>query len=405
MAQDEWVDVTAQHVGSPQGENDEWKDVTAQHTDNGNWKKLSQLGGMATPGAEWSMPDDETVNDPTVRSAMKSQAQAGIGIGLGGAAGEVAALGGAGASGLKAGLARVGTQGAINAAVNPEHPGESFLSGAALSGALEGIPAVAGAGARKLIQKAAGIREPSPQVGQELLDEGIWGTRSSMGEQARRGIDQNSEKLGQAVANIPGKADTSALASELQQKAQDLKINGMLPPTEEALAGKYDKLAQFLGAKPEMSYPDLRKFKSGQGSAAYNATSGAVKDTAVGTSSSAAERGAGKMLSDAYGRANPGATNEVDALNRRISALYDARNGLKRGTSLSDLIKGAGAMGAGGAVGGIPGAAAAALMKSSLGQSAGAQGLNKVGQGVSKLSPEMLRALGLYGSDDVEPPK
>lgn len=373
--------------------------------DAGNWGKLTQLGGMATPGAEWSMPDDETVNDPTVRSAMKSQAQTGLGIGLGGAAGEVAALGGAGSTGVKAALARAGTQGTINAAMNPEHPGESFAMGAGLSGALDAIPAVAGAGARKLIQKAVGIREPSPQVGQELLDQGLWGTRGMMSGQARRGIDQNSEKLGEAVANLPGKADTSSLAADLQQRGQDLKINGMLPPTEKSLAGKYDELSQFLGAKPEMSYPDLRKFKSGQGQAAYNATSGAVKDTAVGTSSSAAERGAGKMLSEAYGKSNPGAPNQVDALNKRISALYDARNGMKRAVSLSDLIKGAGAMGAGGAIGGIPGAAAGALMKSSLGQSSGAQLANLLGKGVEKLSPEMLRALGAYGSDGVEEPK
>lgn len=376
--------------------------ATSAPVDNGNWKKLAQLGGMATPGAEWSAPDDETVNDPTVRSAMKSQAQAGLGIGLGGAAGEVAALGGAGATGAKAALARAGTQGAINAAVNPEHPGESFATGAALSGALDAIPAAAGAGARKLIQKAVGIREPSPQVGQELLDQKLWGTRGMMSGQARRGIDQNSEKLGEAVANIPGKADTSALANDLQQRGQDLKINGMLPPTEKSLAGKYDELAQFLGAKPEMSYPDLRKFKSGQGSAAYNATSGAVKDTAVGTSSSAAERGAGKMLSEAYGKANPGAPNQVDALNKRISALYDARNGMKRAVSLSDLIKGAGMMGAGATVGGIPGAAAGALVRSSIGQSSGARLANLLGKGTEQLSPEMLRALGLYGSDDVK---
>jgi hypothetical protein len=376
--------------------------ATAAPVDNGNWKKLSQLGGMATPGSEWSMPDDETVNDPTVRQAMKSQAQTGLGIGLGGAAGEVSALGGAGATGAKAALARAGTQGAINAAMNPEHPGQSFATGAALSGALDAVPVVLGAGARKLIQKSAGIREPSPQVGQELLDEGVWGTRGMMSEQARKGIEKNSEKLGEAVANIPGKADVSGLANDLQQRAQDLKINGMLPPTETGLASKYDALAQFLGAKPEMSYPDLRKFKSGQGSAAYNATSGAVKDTAVGTSSSAAERGAGKMLSEAYGRANPGVPNQVDALNQRISALYDARNGLKRPMSLSDLIKGAGALGAGSAVGGIPGAAAGALSRSSIGQSSAAHLANILGKGTEKLSPEMLRALGLYGSDDVK---
>lgn len=379
--------------------------ATSAPADNGNWKKLAQLGGMATPGSEWAMPDDETVNDPIVRSAMKSQAQAGLGIGLGGAAGEVAALGGAGATGVKAALTRAGTQGAINAAVNPEHPGESFASGAALTGALDAMPAAAGWGAKKLIQKATGIREPSSQVGQELLDQGLWGTQGMMQRQARKGIEQHSDELGRVVSGIPGKADVSPIANDLQQRAQDLKINGLTPPTDVGLSKKYDELAQFLGAKPEMSYPDLRKFKSGQGQAGYKATSGVIKDTDTGISSSAAERGASKMLSEAYGKANPNMPNLVDTQNSRISALYDASNGLNRSTSLSSMGKTGAAAAAAYAIGGAPLAAAVAAGKTSIGQSSLAQLIRGVGKGAEKTSPEMLRMLGVYGSDGVKEPK
>lgn len=87
-----------------------------------NWKKLAQLGGMTSPGSEWSMPDEETLADPTVQTSMKDQAKLGLGIGLGGAAAEVPAL----SSGF---VRRALTGGTINAATNPEDPLASFLKG------------------------------------------------------------------------------------------------------------------------------------------------------------------------------------------------------------------------------------------------------------------------------------
>ena len=289
-------------------------------------------------------------------------------------------------------LTRAAGSGALGAAQSPEDRLSGFLKGAAFQAGGEAIAKPLNWGAEKLIQKAVGVREPSAEVGRELLDEGLWGTRGMMQKKVGQGIAKHSDELGEAVAGIPGKADVNPLAGKLQERMKDLSIGGEVPPNQTGLYGEYDKLAQYLGRRGELSYPELRKFKSAQGDAAYLA-SGKAGSGEAARAARAAERDAGATLSDAYSAANPGQVNRVDELNRRISSLYDAGNGLKRGESLGGYATMGGLGLLGGLIGGAPGAVAGAAAKTPLVQSAGAQTLDAIANRSKDTLPTLLREL------------
>lgn len=213
-----------------------------------------------------------------------------------------------------------------------------------------------------LMGKATNLKNAAPGVGQELVDQGLWGTSGMMKGQVSNKLGSTGAEIGQAVETIPGNLSHAPVADSVGSMSG--KFTTPSGATTEAAApslAKVQSRANDISTRPDAPAKELfgyKKIAQGEG---YNA----VGDPLAKIQSQLAQKeasGYGKVLEDAYKQANPSNPDQLSNLNKSYSALKAGEKGLNRssGTGLDALFKRA-----------IPTEAV---------QSVGAQGLNAVGK-------------------------
>lgn len=245
-----------------------------------------------------------------------------------------------------------------------------------------------------LIQSATNVIKPSYEVGKQLLEEGIYGTRGQMGKQIGKSLTKSGNDLMSAAASIKN-VSSEPIARSFEQQAQDLSVNGNIP---DALKSKYDALMRRsrdiasrgnLSGEEALQYKRLAQkehgdlFKEGTNEPLSGLKKDMARDEAAGF---------GKQMTESE-MAESGTTGVADA-NKSLHALLQARSGINQASQKvtdplellkSYLRKGIGPA-AGYAVGGIPGAVGGAAMTTPLVKSTSAQLL----YGAPKVAPEVL---------------
>lgn len=261
---------------------------------------------------------------------------------------------------------------------------------------LQGIGNKLGGAADSVMQRAAGIRKPAVGLGTELIDQGIIGTRGNMQRQVADKIAQRGTELSNEVGSMSGDIDVTPIAKALQEKASSYNVGGHIPPNLQGSSDQYGKLAEFLQQKGSLSPKDLLKFKQQQGDAAYLLSGNpGTSDAAQAARTAMAE--SGNALKSSYASQNAlEDPNRVADINQKLAALFKAKDGLKRGSSLSGLAEYGGLAGLGALAGGAPGMIAGTAVRSPLIQSVSAHLAHKSGKLAGEVSPEIARLLSLF---------
>lgn len=81
--------------------------------------------------------------------------------------------------------------------------------------AINAVGRIAGKGADRLMQSAAGLKKYIPGVGTELLDRGIWGTKNGMAADVGHAIHDEGAQVDQMIHKLKGSADSEAVANKV----------------------------------------------------------------------------------------------------------------------------------------------------------------------------------------------
>lgn len=208
------------------------------------------------------------VGDPVGR--LKTTARVGAGIGLGMAAAPM--MEGAGL------LSQMATQGGAaglqkyfsNLVDQKQDPTEGVVGNTALGALTQGGLGVASKGATKLAdwlqQAASGMTKYRPGVGNNLVDQGIWGTKNSMANQVAEALPAKEQEVQDAVSSISGNSDVQPISDAISS----LKGKFLQPSTGEAaprMAGYAQKVSDAadefssMGEGGEATPQDLLSFK------------------------------------------------------------------------------------------------------------------------------------------------
>lgn len=318
------------------------------------------------------------------------------------AAGAMSKLPGMAAQGLKGYFSRIAGNGALGAASDKENP----LRGAAIGGGLTAVaePVASGIGsvADYSMQKAAGLKKYLKGVGNSLVDQGVWGTKSGMLDQVSSKLPEVESQV-QDLAKTAGPIDSKEVAKRIMERAS---MNNRVTPSGLSTSGSSSDIDSILERAAEVegrgsvSPADALSFARGAERNAYKLAPGEVRP------------GLNPELGQAEGRAYKGLlTDQVPGLQDKLSdeqALVLAKRGLgaappvRQGAPLTTLF-GAGVGAAAGAAaspgdrlkGAAKGAALATVARSPLVQSLFAKGLQ---QGIQPLTsgvsdPEIQQAL------------
>lgn len=272
---------------------------------------------------------------------------------------------------------------------------KNLIVGAAMPAAFAGAKNVAMTGADKLMRSAAGFRKPAEGLGNELVEQGIVGTKGMMREQVANRIPQRVQDLQKATAAVTDDVSLGPVADRLSAAADSLSPGGVTPANLMGDKVKYQELAEQLANKDRMSFPELLKFKQLQGDVAHNA-SGTPGASYAADVAKQAMRGADDQLTAAYAAARPGEANAYKEANKSLSALYKARKGLDLSPSLTNQLL-AGGLGAGGIAASGPAGVLAGLANTSAAKSLLAHGLQRgvapAAEAGKKISPVLLKSL------------
>lgn len=161
------------------------------------------------------------------------------GIGTGGALGELAAGGTLAGKGISALLSRIGANtgaaaglGYLKKPEEGETRGENAMVDAALGGGLsvagEGLVSAGRGVADKLMKVATGIRKAPEGVGNTLVDQGLWGTKGMLSNQADAGLASQEENLQGLVGQLEGTGDPAEFAAAIAQRGKKFVSPGGL---------------------------------------------------------------------------------------------------------------------------------------------------------------------------------
>lgn len=151
-----------------------------------------------------------------------------------------------------------------------ESPGD-VAKGAGLGAFLGGGVSAAGeglsAGANKLAdyfqQKAVGMRKSFPGVGNNLVDQGVWGTKNHMADQVEEKLAEQEAQLQDTVKGLSGTVNSKEIADAVSQKAQRFTLpdKGTASPFSQAELNKVRSTAAELSKMGDLSASDLLALK------------------------------------------------------------------------------------------------------------------------------------------------
>jgi hypothetical protein len=264
-------------------------------------------------------------------SANEGFAKVGTGLALGGAGGAMAeGAGMAGRAAINAGAS--GLQKYFgNMMDGSKDPTQGVLGSAALGGAASaGLDSVSG-GASKisdwLMQKAVGMKKYMPGVGNNLVDQGVWGTKSGMAEQVPDLLAKEEGKLQDTVQGLTGTVNSKEIADAISNKAQQFTLpsTGQASPFSELELQKVRDLADKTSKMGDLSASDLLALKRQGDYQAFTASG----NPASSTDADLARTGANAART-ALKEMSPDAANAL--LNER--SLIMAKKGLDKPDSL-----------------------------------------------------------------------
>lgn len=154
------------------------------------------------------------------------------GLGLGGA-GSLATSGLTGIAGIAARAgANAGSAGLqkyfSNILDKKQDPSEGVVGNSLVGGGLSlGADAVS-SGASKLAdwlqQAASGMTKYRPGVGNNLVDQGIWGTKNGMANQVAEALPAKEQEVQNAVAGISGNSDSQPISDAIRRLGEKFKL-------------------------------------------------------------------------------------------------------------------------------------------------------------------------------------
>jgi hypothetical protein len=310
-------------------------------------------------------------------------------------------------------MGRIGAgtaSGAASGASTSDDPVQGAERGAVLGGGLsalgEGVSALAQAGANSAMKRAVGITgaksKTAPQdIGNRLVDEGIWGTKAGMADQVAGKYGQAEKEVQDLAANVPGQVSGDKLAEAVESRAG----RHLMPSTGQPIVGHgpdvdamASRAAELRGLPQGAEGPvkgygaqDLLALKRGGDWEGFTNSGTPATSTAaeIGRTQADAARAG---LSDISSGAMPAALKREQALLLADKALSTPEMTYKNPISLTDIFSGGVGTALGGAPGTAIGIAASKAARTPLAQSIFAQGAQKVAapaaDAVSKLSPQ-----------------
>lgn len=298
-------------------------------------------------------------------------------------------------------LAAMGGAGALSRGMGAASRGAAALAEkAGLGGAMESIGNAVSSIPRKLMTSSVGA-DYAPQVGKDLLEEGIVGTRGMMQGQIEQGLANRGEQLQQAVSKIPGMIESAPVAEDVGSAASKYTTSGGITPSavqsESALIANTAKDIAGRGPISPQEALELKRIAQRvgykQGEPLSKLQSGLARSEA---------KGYGNALESAY-ESRVGGDNAVAEANQKLSSLLKGKSGLASSaapSAVADAATVAGGAGIGSILGhpgmGTAAGAAKVALQSPLAESTLAHLLHK---------PAATAALGVWGKQKYDAAK
>lgn len=209
----------------------------------------------------------------------------------------------------------------------PQDALTSFLTGAAA----QAVPEAVGKGLRKIgdvgMQAAVGRTKYTPGVGEQLAEEGLFGTKAQMSKQVKKGLTGAGQQLDEVAASIPqGSISSPKIAQEIweEQSRPFIQNVGYKP----SAAAKKD-LGQIADYVADVNQ---RGFLSGPEAVGYGRSAGRIayglKDQAGATTAKQLAKTEQAKLSEALKQADT--SGQYEAAAKRYAALKKAEAGLDK---------------------------------------------------------------------------
>lgn len=225
-----------------------------------------------------------------------------------------------------------------------------------------------------LMQKAVGMKNFIPGVGEKLAQAGLIGTKGMMQRQAESGLESAGQQIGDLASKIPGQISQDPVANSVASIAdRSITPEGYTRPESQAMVNKVLNKAQDFAYSEPISGPEMaaRRAQAGMDARAAGAYRNNPAQTLKAQLASAEQSGYSQALKDAYSKSFPDQPNDLANADSMYSALSKANTGLNapQSSSYYSLLKKLALPVAGGAAGGVPGAVAGAVLSTPAGQS------------------------------------
>lgn len=229
-------------------------------------------------------------------------------------------------------LAPAVESGAVAQAQDPNHSLESFLMGAGPTAVAKTAASAIRPVGDRAMQFAVGRKKHTPGVGNELADQGVWGTKGMMRDQVNRKSEDAWKNMATAAEEIPGRIDNRPIAQEIYNDATArLNGGGIITPSRRdvPLMEKARAFSDDVASRGQETAPQVLARRGAAGSSAFS------KKTQDPLQSQMAELSKAEQikLSTALKDADP--TGRMAAADKTYAALAKAKKPLNEEETIS----------------------------------------------------------------------
>lgn len=245
----------------------------------------------------------------------------------------------------------------------------------------------------KMMQAAVGMKKYVPGVGDTLINEGVWGTKSGMQEQIASKLQKEVANREAVLGSMSGRIDSGQISSKVAQMSNKFSVDGVVPEAVRPQVGVIQKAAADIGSRGQVSPRQAGKFAQISGEIGYQGDK--PVERLAGQVARTENSGYRQALSDQYANEfGDSVPNKVDETYGKLAAFIKGKQGLSKAQPLNIVqpgVKDLALGGIGAVLGGAPGSAigyaASKAAQTPLARSIGAQALGKGGSAVSKAMP------------------
>lgn len=194
----------------------------------------------------------------------------------------------------------------------------------------------------RLMNRAVGMKSAAPEIGAQIAEEGVVGTRGMMGRQIESRLGQRGQELEQAVEAIPGQIPNAPVASEVEQLATKYTTpeGNIVTGADPHLAKIKSAVDQILSRGESVSPKEAVRLKRGAQTMGYR--EGEAMPQLAGKIGQAEAGGYGQQLEQAYAE-RVGGPNKVASSNEKLTALLKGKQALSKAKETDTLGLGAAA--------------------------------------------------------------